>query len=225
MKTLKVPWNFIIDSMLRECRDHGSFRGPKCQYCGEEGTFLMSEANLDRFGRIMAGVLRHFPDRFDLTMDENGWVRVQEMVDSVKHRRSDIRWLKPEHIRAIVDTDPKGRYQMEAGRVRATYGHSIELDLDLPTDDVPNTLYYPAASDEAPIILDKGLYPEDRQMVHLSRTKVDALNAAQYRPGKPALIQVDARQAVTDGHKIMKAGTTVFICEHIPPQFLKPADK
>ncbi len=181
----------------------------------------MSEANLDRFGRIMAGVLRHFPDRFDLAMDEQGWVRVNDMVEAVVNRRTDMRWLKVDHIRAIVETDPKGRYQLDSGRVRATYGHSLELDLDLPTDEIPNALFYPATSDEAKTILDNGLYPEDRQMVHLSRTKVDALNAAQYRPGRPALIQVDARKAIADGHKIMRAGTTVFICEHVPPDYVK----
>lgn len=206
--------------MLRECRDHGFFREAKCQYCGEEGRFLMSENNLDRFGRILAGVLRHFPDRFDLPMDENGWVRVSDLVKAVKHQRTDMRWLTREHVEAVVETDPKGRYQIDSGRVRATYGHSLDLNLDLPTENIPNTLFYPTNQEEVKHLEQNGLFPGDRQMVHLSRTKVDALNAAQYRPGKPLVLQIDAKQAIDDGHTIMQAGKTVFLCERVPASYL-----
>ena len=41
---------------------HGIFRGEKCPLSGEDGKLVLSPRDLDQFGRIMAGVLRHFPD-------------------------------------------------------------------------------------------------------------------------------------------------------------------
>ena len=70
--------------MLRECREHGYFRGDECQICGEEGKFLASEQELDNLGRLMAGVLRHFPERFGLTMDDHGWIDMREFTQAVQ---------------------------------------------------------------------------------------------------------------------------------------------
>ena len=119
---------------------HGFFRGEKCPLSGEEGVLVMSPRHLDQFGRIMAGVLRHFPDKFDLEMDKQGWVEATEFVEAVKVQRRHFHFLETKHLQAVVETDPKGRYQLNSGRLRATYAHTLDLDLDLPTDQ-PEDLY------------------------------------------------------------------------------------
>jgi hypothetical protein len=43
---------------------HGFFRGEKCPLSGEEGVLVLSPRHLDQFGRMMAGILRHFPTLF-----------------------------------------------------------------------------------------------------------------------------------------------------------------
>ena len=61
---------------------HG-FSGVKnAPLSGEDGVLVMSPRHLDQFGRIMAGVLRHFPDRFELEMDKQGWVEASDFVES-----------------------------------------------------------------------------------------------------------------------------------------------
>ena len=82
--------------MLRMCRDHGYFRGEECPICGDEGKFLMSSYELESLGRIMAGILRHFPEKFGLHMDEEGFVDIYKLVSSIKRKRGDrMRWLRP----------------------------------------------------------------------------------------------------------------------------------
>jgi putative RNA 2'-phosphotransferase len=133
--------------MLKECRTHGYFRAEDCPVCGDEGRFLMNEEELDRIGRTMAGVLRHFPERYGLTMDEQGWIDLEQFVTAVQARQRMFRWLKTHHIMAVIETDPKGRYQFREGKIRATYAHSIEVKLDLPTRDIPDVLYYPTTQE------------------------------------------------------------------------------
>jgi putative RNA 2'-phosphotransferase len=145
--------------MLKECRTHGYFRAEDCPVCGDEGRFLMNEEELDRIGRTMAGVLRHFPERYGLTMDEQGWIDLEQFVTAVQARQRMFRWLKTHHIMAVIETDPKGRYQFREGKIRATYAHSIEVKLDLPTRDIPDVLYYPTTQEELELLLETGLKP------------------------------------------------------------------
>jgi len=206
--------------LIKECRTHGYFRAENCPVCNDAGKFLMNDEEVDQLGRIMAGVLRHFPERFSLSMDSRGWVDVRSIVDAVRARRNQFHWLRSHHIRALAATDPKGRYQVDMDRVRATYGHSLDVDLDLPTDDIPAELYYPATEEEVGIMLETGLHPSDRKYVHLSRAPENAADAGSRRTEKPVILKVDARGAIAAGTVIKRAGNTVFIAKEIPAEFL-----
>ena len=200
---------------------HGFFRGEKCPLSGEEGVLVMSPRHLDQFGRIMAGVLRHFPDKFDLEMDKQGWVEATEFVEAVKLQRRHFHFLETKHLQAVVETDPKGRYQLNSGRLRATYAHTLDLDLDLPTDQNPEHLYFACSKEDSDEYLEHGLYPGDRYMVHLSSTRLNALEAGRHIIGKPIVLLADVRAVEGAGHEIMKAGTTVYLTKDIPGEFLK----
>ena len=212
--------------MLRMCREHGFFRGEECVICGEEGKFLMSSYELESLGRIMAGVLRHFPERFNLEMDEEGFVDVYKLVSAIKRKRGDrMRWLRPTHIIGLAETDPKGRYQVENNHVRATYGHSLQLSMSLPTDNIPERLYYPTTPEEQDEMMKNGLTPVDRTMVHLSKTWDDAYEAGSHREGPdPVILRIDAEEAQNNGIIIQRAGKTVFTVEEIPGDFISLAD-
>lgn len=180
----------------------------------------MNERELSWFGRTLTGILRHFPEKFGLFMDENGWVDVNEIIENVKKRNPRSRWLRPEHVIAIVKTDEKGRYQIKMGKVRATYGHSLELTLDLPTEDIPEALFYPSSPEEAEILLEIGIRHSDRAMVHLSDTKISAKEAGSHRVKDPVILTVDAATAIKDGIVISKAGNHVYVSDHIPADFI-----
>jgi putative RNA 2'-phosphotransferase len=211
--------------MLRECREHGYFRGEDCPICGEEGKFLSSERELDNIGRLMAGVLRHFPERFGLKMDDHGWIDMREFVQAVQLRRRDFHWLRPHHLHAVIETDPKGRYQFKNGLIRATYGHSFDVDLELPTDNIPDMLFYPTTEEEVDILLETGIRPSDRKKVHLSKTFEDAEVAGKHRVEAPIILSIDAKEAIGSGIVIQKAGKTVFITDVIPPEYLDKTEK
>lgn len=212
---------------MRMCNEHGYFRSEECPICGDEGKFLMSSYELESLGRIMAGILRHFPEKFGLQMDEEGFVDIYRMVSSIKRKRGDrMRWLRPTHIIGLVETDPKGRYQVENNHVRATYGHSIDLSMSLPTDHIPERLYYPADPDSIESLTKEGLHPGDRTMVHLSKTWNDAYEAGIHREGpEPIILRIDAEEAQNNGIIIQRAGKTVFTVEEIPADFISLADE
>jgi putative RNA 2'-phosphotransferase len=145
------------------------------------------------------------------------------MIAAIQDSNKKMHWLRPHHIVALIETDPKGRYQTSGDMIRATYGHTIPLDLNLPTDDVPEVLFYPTTKEEVDIILETGLMPTDRTMVHLSRTYSDAYSAGSVRVDDPVILAIDTIACSDEGFEIGKAGKTVFLCRQVPPQCMKIA--
>ncbi|MCD6461127.1 MAG: RNA 2'-phosphotransferase [Thermoplasmata archaeon] len=180
----------------------------------------MNDREMEKIGRMIAGMLRHFPEKYQLSMDEHGWVSVAEMVKAIKKRDRRMRWIRSHHIYALVETDPKGRYQVRGERIRATYGHSISVDLDLPTDGIPDELFYPTTEEEVDLLLESGIMPADRKMVHLSSTYETAYIAGSHRVENPIILKVDAKKAVEDGIVIMRACDTVFLVKEVPPEYV-----
>ncbi len=207
--------------MLKECSQHGYFRAESCPVCGQPGRFLMNDRELDHLGRILTGILRHFPDRYQLPIEPNGWVSLPAIVRAISQKHPAYHWLRVPHLVAIAETDAKGRYEVRDDRIRATYGHTLEVALDLPTDHIPPHLYYPVTGEEAAIVLEVGLKPSDRKMVHLSRTAGDAHTAGSVRTPTPVILEVDVLKAQGAGIVIMQAGKTVFLTESVPAEFLR----
>ncbi|MCL2607734.1 MAG: RNA 2'-phosphotransferase [Methanomassiliicoccaceae archaeon] len=208
---------------MKECEAHGYYRDEICPVCGEPGKFLMNDSEVEKLGRTLAGILRH--GKFDLEMDDQGFVNIREIVFTVKENNNRMHWMRPHHIIAMVETDPKGRYQTSGDMVRATYGHSIPLELELPSDEVPEELFFPTTGEELDIILEMGIMPSDRSMVHLSLTYDDAMRAGKVRVDDPVILAIDAYAAMDEGYKIGKAGKTVFLAKQIPPECLSVADE
>ncbi|MBO4569011.1 MAG: RNA 2'-phosphotransferase [Candidatus Methanomethylophilaceae archaeon] len=208
--------------MIRECEEHGYFRDERCPYCGEEGKFLMSDYEVEKLGRSLAGILRHRKN--DPDMDSQGYVSIREVLNIVKARNSRMDWLRTRHIEALVETDPKGRYMIVGGKIKATYGHTVQLDLVLDNEDVPEFLYYPATPEEAGFLEESGIYPSDRAMVHLSLTYGDAYKAGSVRVDDPVVLEVDTDVCIDMGYDIGKAARTVFLCKHVPPEAISVAD-
>ena len=207
--------------MLKECAQHGYFREEACPVCRQPGRFLMNDHELDHLGRVMTGVLRHFPEKYTLTMDPHGWIALPALTQAISGRHRGYHWLRPHHLVAIAESDPKGRYEVREDRIRATYGHTVEVDLDLPTEDIPDELFFPVTPDEASIVLEVGLKPSDRRKVHLSKTAEDARAAGSVRHPEPVILAIDTRAARDDGLVIMKAAKTVYLADQVPPKFLK----
>ncbi len=185
----------------------------------------MKDHEIDRVGRMMAGILRHFPERFDLTMDGRGWVDLEEFVNNVKSQRRDFgRWLRKEHIVALVDTDEKGRYQIDGGMIRATYAHSVDVNLDDLPEAETDHLYFPVSEEELDLVLESGLRPSDRNMIHLSASPEKAYSAGRVHNHDPIILEIDVAKASHAGNFIFRAGKTVYVTDAVEPEHLKVFD-
>jgi putative RNA 2'-phosphotransferase len=211
--------------MLTECEEHGYYRGETCPLCNKKGKFLMNEAELNSLSRIIAGALRHFPEKLGLMMDGKGWVDIVSLIDAIGTSRSGFNWLRLHHVEALVETDPRGRYQIDGGMVRATYGHTLDISPDdLPIADL-DEYFYPVTEEEADIIIEGGLHPTDRKKVHLSGSIEKAIEAGRVRTDEPLILRIDGKKAKKDGLIIFHAGKDVYITEGIDAKYISKIDE
>ena len=211
--------------MLSECEEHGYYRGESCPVCNEKGKFLMNERELNALSRIIAGALRHFPEKLGLMMDGKGWVDISDLIEAIGEGRSGFTWLRVHHIEALASTDPRGRYQIDGGMIRATYGHTIDVSPDdLPLADL-DAYYYPVTEEEADIIIEGGLRPTDRKKVHLSGSIEKAIEAGKVRTEDPLILKIDGKKAKKDGLNIFHAGKDVYVTDGVDAKYLSKVKK
>lgn len=201
--------------MIKRCSQHGLFRGERCE-CGSAGQLVLDEAKTEQLGRLVAGALRHFPDDLGLAMDSMGWVDLSSLGTVVQSRH---RWANKSLVVGLVQSDPKKRYEINNGRIRARYGHSVRVDLDHPENKLPK-LYYGASEEEADRILEIGLKSASQRYIHLSTTPEKAWHVATFRTGNPRVIQADAASAQKAGVRMMTVNDDIVISDMIPPEYL-----
>src|SRR5688500_18751784 len=105
----------------------------------------MIEKEVVRKSKFLSLILRHDPERVGLKLGEAGWVDVEELVRAVN--RGGVP-LTLDDLKNIVATSDKKRFAFsEDGlRIRASQGHSVEVDLKYPQQTPPELLYHGTAT-------------------------------------------------------------------------------
>jgi len=202
-------------TMIRECPEHGPFRGERC-VCGKEGHLVLDDAKTEKIGRFISGALRHFPDDLGLAISSKGWVDLN-LLSEVMHER--YRWATKKRLIALIESDEKGRYELQGERIRARYGHSIDVSLDFKQNTNPK-LYYGTSQEEADIIIENGIKPVKQRYVHLSASAEKASEVASIHTENPIIIEVDAKRAQEDGLPMIQATDEIVLTDAVPPEYL-----
>ncbi|MDO9098366.1 MAG: RNA 2'-phosphotransferase [Candidatus Methanoperedens sp.] len=202
--------------MIKKCQNHGFFRGEACA-CGEAGSLVLSDEQTERLGRFISGALRHFPDDLGLAMNQHGWVDVDVLVDTMRTR---YKWSNKEKLFSIIESDEKGRYEVKGNKIRARYGHSVDIDLDYPENTLPE-IYYGASREEVDILLEKGIRPIKQRYVHLSTTVEKATEVSKIHTEDPVLLVINAEEAQNDGVSILSATENIVLADEIPAQYIR----
>jgi len=206
---------------VRRCDDHGYFAGEACPVCDADGRRVLSGDRRRRLSKFCSGALRHFPGDVGLELDAAGWTPYDDLVSAVEHKYD---WATPDHLDAVVATDPKGRFERTDCEgvpvVRAAYGHSVDVDLDARETPVPDTLYHGTAPENRESIREAGLRPMARQHVHLSGSVERAREVGRRHAADPVVFAVDAAGLRADGTDVTKRGHSVYTTDRVPAEYL-----
>jgi putative RNA 2'-phosphotransferase len=199
---------------IRFCPEHGFYRGEECK-CGTKGELILEKEKVERLGRFISGLLRHFPDRFDLQMDKNGWVNFESLVRVVRRK---YKWANKWIVKALIYSDEKKRYELREDKIRARYGHSVKVKLDDMPEAEESILYYGTSEEEAQRLLEIGIKPVNQTFVHLSTTVEKSEEVAKLRTDNPIILVVDAKKIKEMGIRVIKANDLIALVEQVPAE-------
>jgi len=168
-----------------------------------------------KVSKYMSYLLRHNPD--GLSMDEYGYVDLDKLVRKIRERFQ----VDENFIRKIVENSERRRFEISGNKIRALYGHSIPISLELEEDTSKKVFYHGTTPEAALKILREGLKPMKRRWVHLSPTVKIAREIGYRRTRSPVILEIDAERARRDGFKFYKATDKVYLCQEIPPKYIK----
>jgi putative RNA 2'-phosphotransferase len=180
----------------------------------------MNSKDLVRISKRLSLHLRHAPEKIGITLESDGWVDVETLLGALKRHGLA---LSHEQLHEVVAGNDKQRFAFdESGtRIRASQGHSVEVELDLPVATPPARLYHGTVERFLEAILREGLRPMKRHDVHLSAT-LETATTVGARRGKPIILGVDARAMTEAGHEFRVSANGVWLISAVPPEFLRP---
>lgn len=172
--------------------------------------------------KLLSYVLRHRPDSIGLQLDANGWANVDVLLARLAaHGKPVARDLLE---RVVADND-KQRFAFDAGRtrIRASQGHSIDVELGLVPIEPPDVLYHGTASRFLKSILATGLHAGSRRHVHLSGD-VDTARRVGARHGFPVVLRIDTARMRADGLPFYRSDNGVWLAGPVAPRYLRVSD-
>lgn len=169
--------------------------------------------------KMLSKALRHDPARLGLHPDRAGWVTVDAVLRACAERGIS---LDRADLERVVATNDKQRFAFDEGRtrIRASQGHTIDVDLGLVPQAPPEILFHGTALAFVESILRHGLLRGGRNHVHLSADVETAVKVGA-RHGKPYVFEVATVRMVESGHAFVRSDNGVWLVEHVPADFLR----
>ena len=171
--------------------------------------------------KLISYILRHHPEKYGLSLDRYGFANLQELVEAISQKK---KWVSEQDIRRVVEKSEKKRFEIKRDKIRATYGHTIEVEQVSPEVEPPEILFHGTSRRKVETILQNGLQPMKRQYVHLCQTEQEAYRVGRRKDTNPVVLQIRARDAFGEGIKFRKCGS-VYIAEQIPGKFIKQIEQ
>jgi len=132
------------------------------------------------------------------------------------------RALSREGLVDLVQSSDKQRFAFdEAGkRIRSNQGHSVEVELGLPSATPPELLFHGTLRAAVGRILRSGLLKMSRHAVHLSPDPATAAKVGMRR-GEPVVLVVQSGRMSAAGYRLELSANGVWLTDRVPANFVR----
>lgn len=178
----------------------------------------MNQKETIRASKFLSLVLRHEPEAAGVALDSAGWTDVEELLEGCGRARRPLTRRQLDHI---VETNEKKRFEIspDGRRIRASQGHSVEVELEYAPATPPEILYHGTATRFLDAIRAGGVKRMARHHVHLSAETAVTMQVGG-RHGKPALLTIRAAEMHDAGWVFYRSTNGVWLVEAVPVEFI-----
>jgi uncharacterized protein (TIGR02452 family) len=175
--------------------------------------------NTLRDSKFLSYVLRHSPETIGITLDENGWIPVSDLLEALADHGKAI---DRDRLQFIIENCPKKRFALseDGSTIRANQGHSVTIDLDLEPSRPPATLFHGTVAKYVDSIRREGLQKRARHHVHLSPER-DTATSVGSRRGKALILEISAAAMFADGYHFYCSENGVWLTDCVPPAYIR----
>lgn len=179
----------------------------------------MDEKRKKKISKFLSLVLRHAPEAVGLSLDENGWVKVEDLRKAcTAHGKT----FTVAELEEIVATNDKKRFSFDETKtkIRANQGHSLDVEIEFEKKTPPEILYHGTAEKNVGVIFANGLRKMKRHHVHLSADTETARKVGA-RYGNPVIFEVDTTAMLAENYEFFISANGVWLTDEVPSKFLK----
>lgn len=193
------------------------------EHCSSPTGLLLDSDRRIKLSKLLTAILRHAPGSIGLRLSNGGWTRVNELVVKIESHKPHYQWLTEELVKVVATLDPKGRFELKGNLIRARYGHSrrLEVEVEYKEDRDAKTLYHGTSISSLNAILREGIKPMNRVMVHASSSIRDAIEAALRKGKKIVVFEINADKLRQEGFKVYKASDKIYVTRYVPPSAIR----
>jgi putative RNA 2'-phosphotransferase len=184
------------------------------------GKIKMTNKEEFKISKTLSYALRHRPDELGIVLDENGYIGVNELIHQF-NAYSQIQ-LTLEKLKQVVADNDKQRFAFSAdgSKIRASQGHSVQVELDYKAQVPPEWLYHGTAAANLPSICKTGLAKRSRHHVHLSNNTETAKQVGS-RHGVPVVLLVKALEMHQDGLSFYQSDNGVWLTDMVATEYIE----
>ena len=173
--------------------------------------------------KTISYALRHRPNEFGLSLDKEGWVDFEVFCRALASYKHPV-YVDKEIIEKIITESDKKRFELINGKIRATYGHSIDTKIEFKKSIPPNILFHGTSHKAYDLIRKEGLKPMNRQYVHLSVDAVTARKVGSRHDRNPVILVINSSKMYLDGFKFFHSTNDgTWMCESVPSSYITRA--
>ena len=181
----------------------------------------IATSSYSKLSKTISHALRHEPWHYELELDDEGWVSITQLLESLRVESESWSAISVSDIKEMIRTSSKRRHEIRDDCIRAIYGHSIPNNLKRIAATPPKILFHGTSPSVVGVIETEGLKPMNRQNVHLSIDEPTAIEVGKRKSKEPVLLRVRSLEAFENGVSFYEGNERVWLADEVPPQFIE----
>lgn len=173
-----------------------------------------------KLSKEISYILRHHPEEYDLKLDQDGYVFMSDLINSINSKNHYHKAIDINDINKVLEISDKKRLEINNDMIRALYGHSVDTIIKKDEITPPEFLFHGTTHNAIDKIMTQGLLPMKRQYVHLSIDEDTAKNVGKRRDNNPIVLLIHSKNAYNDGIKFYIGNDKIWLSDHIPPKYI-----
>jgi len=159
-------------------------------------------------------ILRRRPDEFGLVTDEDGFIRLKELLKAVNEEEG-FRYVRRSHLDEIMLCVTDHAFEVADNRIRSKF--QDQLPQHTYAKDPPKLLYTCVRRKAYPHVAEKGIQPGAFPQVVLSSGIEMAERLGRRIDRSAVLLTVQVQPCTDKGVVFFQAGEMLFLADFIPP--------